>query len=556
MEDHRKLLRKYALMNAIKHKGIAQNGAVIGMFMNFHPEMKSKAQKIIKIVEEVVTEINSTDVKTQMFELEKIGDKLEDKKIEKKGLFDLPKSDKKIVLRFAPNPSGPLHIGHARAAIMNHEYVNRYKGKLILRIEDTDPRRVELDAYNMIEEDLNWLGVQWHEKIIQSDRIQNYYKYAKKLIKLGFAYVCKCKGIEFKKLKDNSEPCPCRNSDIDKNLILWNQMANFDEGEAVLRIKTDLNHKNPAIRDWVAMRIVEQEHPRIGSEFRIYPMMNFAVAIDDYLLGITHVLRGKDHLANTEKQKYIYQHFGWEMPFFIHYGRLKMEDIPLSTSKTRKGIEEGMYCGWDDPRLGTIRAIARRGITRKAIYNLINEIGVKIADSTITWKKIYGLNRAVLEKTANRYFFVWDPLKIIIENLPEKFKRTVRRSYHPDFPERGYRKIPFDGEVYIVSKDIDKRKILRLMDAVNIYFELEKAIYHSEGISEARNIGAKLVQWVPINNNIKAKIIMPNALVINGFIEPSIAGLKVGDVVQFERCGFARLDNLYNGTMCFYFAHK
>lgn len=204
-------------------------------------------------------------------------------------------------------------------------------------------------------------------------------------------------------------PCPCRDLSITENLTRWMKMPEMKEGEVVLRVKTDLNHKNPAIRDWVAMRIVDQQHPRIGNQHHVYPMMNFAVAVDDHLMGVTHVLRGKDHLANSEKQKYLYQYFRWEVPEFIHYGRLKMEDIALSTSKARKGIEEGVYSGWDDPRLGTIRAIARRGIKREAIKELMLEIGVKIADSTVSWKKIYGLNRNLLEEEANRYFAVFPP---------------------------------------------------------------------------------------------------------------------------------------------------
>ncbi len=260
----------------------------------------------------------------------------------------------------------------------------------------------------------------WDEKIIQSDRIPIYHQYAEKLINLGQGYICTCPGGEFKKLKDTSQACSCRDSSIDDNLKRWKKMQLMFEGEAVLRVKTDIQHKNPAIRDWVAMRIVDFEHPRIGTQFKVYPMMNFAVAVDvSNLLGITHVLRGKDHLANSEKQEYLYHHFGWDVPEFIHYGRLKMEDVALSTSQARKGIDEGAYTGWDDPRLGTIRAIAKRGIKKEALQELMMEIGVKIADTTISWKKIYGLNRNVLEKEANRYFAVLHPQKITIQNLPK-----------------------------------------------------------------------------------------------------------------------------------------
>ena len=137
----------------------------------------------------------------------------------------------------------------------------------------------------MIEEDLTWLGVKWDEKIIQSSRISIYHQYAEKLIELGQAYMCTCPGDEFKKLKDQSQACSCRDLSINDNLKRWKDMPFMSEGEAVLRVKTDINHKNPAIRDWVAMRIVDFEHPLIGTQYNVYPMMNFAVTVDDHFTG-------------------------------------------------------------------------------------------------------------------------------------------------------------------------------------------------------------------------------------------------------------------------------
>lgn len=577
MEDQvKELLYKYALLNAVKHKGEAQSGAVVGVVMGSHPELRKKAQIIVDGAAEVVRKVNSLSIAEQRVELEKLGvqEEVPRKKAEERGLADLPGVEGEVILRFAPNPSGPLHIGHARAAILNQEYVKRYGGQLILRVEDTDPRRVDPQAYQMMEEDMTWLGVEWQEKIIQSDRIPIYYDYAEKLIALGQAYMCTCPGGEFKKLKDLSKACGCRDMSIEDNLARFREMPTMSEGEAVLRVKTDLRHKNPAIRDWVAMRIVDYEHPRVGNRYRVYPMMNFAVAVDDHLLGITHVLRGKDHLANSEKQKYLYQHFGWKIPEFIHYGRLKMEDVALSTSKARAGIEEGLYNGWDDPRLGTIRAISRRGIKKEALQELMLEIGVKIADSTVSWKKIYGLNRNILEKKANRYFAVFHPQKVMIEGLPESLNGIVKRLKHPDFPDRGYRVLLFEGEVYMDQNDVEKNrhKVLRLMDTVNIFFKdskpefvidafgnlLEvKAVFHSASLEDARDLKAQIVQWVPFASAQLVDMVMPNASTLHGVIEPSSGELEVGDVVQLERVGFARLDAVSpEGKLTFYFAHK
>lgn len=558
MSEIEEIVYKHALMNAVKHKGKASNGAVIGSVMAGHAEFRSQAKDVAKTAAQIVNKVNSMDPELQKSELDKFGGLKEKKPADVKGLVDLPDVDGEVTLRFAPNPSGPLHIGHARAAVLNNEYVKRYGGKLILRVEDTDPRRVDPDAYHMMEEDLEWMGFNWNEKYIQSDRIETYYKYAEKLIQLEKAYMCTCEGGEFKKLKDQCTPCPCRELPAESSMKLWNEMKNMEEGEAVLRVKTDIKHKNPAIRDWVAMRVVDAEHPRTGNKYRVYPMMNFSVTVDDHLMGVTHVLRGKDHLANSEKQKYLYNHFGWKVPVFVHYGRLKMEDVALSTSKARMGIEEGTYTGWDDPRLGTIRAIARRGIKPEAIAELMMEIGPKISDATVTWKKIYGLNRVILEESSNRYFFVSEPTLVKIAHLPEKMEGVIKRPLHPDFPERGNRELSLNTEIYISTDDIEKtgKKVLRLMDAVNIIFEDGGAVYHSSDLEDARKEKAMIVQWVPHEGSIKASVVMPDASTREGYIEPSASNLKVDDVVQLERFGFARVDAVTNDKISFYFSHK
>lgn len=556
MNDLEKIIYKHALLNAAKHKGSANPGAVMGSIMSNEPELRSKAKEISPMSGKIVAQVNALSPEEQASEMEKYGVEVQEKKpkVKETGLQELPGAHENIVLRFAPNPSGPLHIGHSRAAVPNAEYVKRYGGKLILRIEDTDPKRVFEPAYEMIPEDLKWLGINPDEIIYQSDRFEIYYDYARQLIEKGAAYMCTCDGAAFKELKDNCKSCPCRDNDVGENLELWDKFDEMEAGEAVLRVKTDINHKNPAIRDWVAMRLVDEVHPRLGTEYRIYPMMNFSVAVDDHLMGMTHVLRGKDHLANSEKQKYLYGHMGWDLPEFIHYGRLKMEDIALSTSKAKEGIENGTYSGWDDPRLGTLRAIERRGIQAKTIYDLIIEIGVKMADSAISWKKIYGLNRSLLEPIANRYFFCENPQLIEIDGYSDG-KVDIERPLHADHMDRGNRHLPFDGKAYLAQGDIAEG-IFRLMDAVNVNISGDEVTYHSTSFEDAREVKARIIQWVPVENNVNVKIVMDDASLKTGLGEGALKDLKVGDIVQFERVGFARLDEIAGDELIFYYAHK
>ena len=556
MNDLEKIVFKYALLNAAKHKGSANPGAVIGSIMANEEELRSKAKEIGPLAGKIVAQVNALSAEEQASEMKKYGVEVEEKKPKAKevGLQELPGTHENIVLRFAPNPSGPLHIGHSRAAVPNAEYVKRHNGKLILRIEDTDPKRVFEPAYEMIPEDLAWLGINPDEIIYQSDRFEIYYDYARQLIEKGAAYMCTCDGATFKELKDNCKPCPCRDNSVEENLALWEKFDTMQAGEAVLRVKTDINHKNPAIRDWVAMRLVDEEHPRMGTKYRIYPMMNFSVSVDDHLMGMTHVLRGKDHLANSEKQKYLYDHMEWDLPEFIHYGRLKMEDIALSTSKAMAGIEDGTYSGWDDPRLGTLRAIARRGIDPRTIYNLITEIGVKMADSAISWKKIYGLNRNFVEPIANRYFFCEEPVEVSVNGY-EDGDVTIERPLHADHMDRGNRLLSFNGSAYIAKADYADG-LFRLMDAVNVEIAGEDVNYHSTSFEEARDVKARIIQWVPTKENVNVKIVMDDASVKTGLGEIALNDLEVGDIVQFERVGFARLDEIKDDELVFYYAHK
>ena len=556
MDELEEIVFKHALLNAAKHKGSANPGAVMGSIMSSEPELRPRAKEIGPLSGKIVAQVNALSPEEQKAKMEELGVAVEEKKQKKEeGLPKLPGKNKDVVMRFAPNPSGPLHIGHARAAIPNGEYVKKYGGKFILRIEDTDPKRIYEPAYELIQEDLKWLGIEPDEVYYQSDRFEIYYQYAEELIKRGAAYMCTCDGGEFKKLKDNCQACTCRDNTVEENMELWKKFPEMEAGEAVLRVKTDINHKNPAIRDWVAMRIVEEEHPRMGTKYRVYPMMNFSVSVDDHLLGMTHVLRGKDHLANSEKQKYLYQHMGWEIPEFIHYGRLKMEDIALSTSKAMAGIEDGTYSGWDDPRLGTLKAIARRGIQPETITQLMVEIGIKMSDSAISWKKIYGLNRNIIEQKVNRYFFVPNPVKIDIADVPEEdLGLAIERPLHPDFEERGNRTLVFNSEVYIPQADLSDG-ISRLMDAVNVEIKDNDVVFHSKSFEDARDAKARIIQWVP-TDAIKAKVVMDDASVTEGLCEVDCKDLKVGDIVQFERFGFARLDEIKDDELIFYYAHK
>ncbi len=229
-------------------------------------------------------------------------------------LPELPGAEEgNVVMRMAPGPSGPLHLGHTRVSILNDEYVKRYKGTYIDRLEDTNPEKIDPDAYKMIPEDLEWLGVHVDRTVIQSDRFEIYYDIARKLIDLGKAYVCTCPAEPWRKMKEEEKACLHHDQSPEEAHEGLDKMLShyYGEEEAVLVIKTDIHHPNPAIRDFIGLRIVDTvPHPRTGTRYTVYPMMNFSVAIDDHLLGMTHIIRGKDHLNNTVETR-IYIRLFW-----------------------------------------------------------------------------------------------------------------------------------------------------------------------------------------------------------------------------------------------------
>ena len=554
--DTEHIIRKYALQNALQFSGKATVGAVLGKVMAENPELRPKAKEITGLAKSVIEEVNKMSVERQRKALEEMAPELLVKEVKQRetGLPDLQGVTGEVRMRLAPNPSGPLHLGHSRMAVLNDEYVKRYGGICYNRFEDTDPARVDPTGYDTIPEDLAWLGVKVDKTIIQSERFEIYYDIAKKLVEMGNAYVCTCKPEHLRELKNKKTACPHREQPLHEQMARWDKMfdGSYKPEEAVLVVKTDLAHPNPAIRDFVGLRIDDTPHPRTGTKYRVYPLMNLAVAVDDHLLDLTHVLRGKDHLNNTYRQEYVYGYFGWKKPIYIHYGRVSIEEAQLKKSVTAKGIKEGAYSGWDDPRLGTLRALRRRGIRPEAIRRYWVETGIKEVDIEFSWKTLYSFNRELIDDGANRYFFVSDPVKIKIEDSPEL---TSRAPLHPEHPERGIRKLELghDSVVYISREDIVSRPTrLRLKDLCNIELQEERAKYAGNDLAVLKE-GVRIVHWVP-EGSPEAEVLMTDGTVKNGFAERGIRD-ALGKVVQLERFAYVMVEQVSPTIRCV-FTHK
>ena len=553
------LIRKYALQNAVFFKGTANPKAVVGKVLGENPEYRSRSAELTPLIESIVSQVNKMSLEDQTKALGEIDPSLLTKE-KKERVYLLPELknavDGKVVMRIAPGPSGPLHIGHTRVSILNDEYVKRYNGKLIARYEDTNPEKIDPGAYEMIPEDLDWLGVKIHESVIQSDRFEIYYDHTKKLVEKGHAYVCTCKGDDWREMKEEKKECPCRSLPANIQLERYGKLLDggYGEGEAVAVVKTELDHPNPAIRDFVALRVVKQPRPRTGDKYCAYPMMNLSVAIDDHLMGVTHVIRGKDHLNNTLRQEYIFDYFGWKKPEYYHYGLVNIPDSILKTSIIKESIRTGEYSGWDDVRTGTVRAIKKRGIRPEAIRRYWVESGIKSVDIQFSWDNLYGMNRDIIDGISNRYFFTPDPVRYDIEGIDAI---EGKAPLHPDHPERGSREYRIDGSrtIFISSDDskiFAETGHIRLKDLCNLDYGTP-ARYAGNDLSILKK-GVKAVQWTG-RNSIRTELLMPDGSVLNGLTEDPILKEK-SDTVQFERIGFVRIEKINEKAIKAVFTHR
>jgi len=511
--------------------GEAKAKSVIGKAMGKYPDFRTQAKELMSIIDDVIDEANSIDAKDLKSYIPK---KKKQEKVETRELPPLDKSEN-VVLRFAPGPSGPLHLGHTRALALNNYYKKRYNGKLILRLEDTNPNAIDSEAYELIPEDLEWLGIEADEVITQSDRIDIYYEDIRKIILKGGAYVTKSDAEEWRELKRQKQAHPDRDRSPEVQITEFESLLSGDNGIVV--IKTNLEDPNPALRDFVAFRVVEAPHPLQKTKYRLWPLYNFAVAIDDYRLGITHVLRGKDHLNNTEKQKWIYKYMDWKEPEFIHYGLVSIPKTNLKTSKIRQSIKDGDYSGWSDCRLATIQALARRGYSAETFLKYWEVSGIKEVDIKFSWQNFDAMNKDLIDAKSKRLFFVSEPKEFIFKSEKAIMKEAP---WHPDNKELGNRveSIESGSKIYLPSSDLSKisdASEIRLKNLCNAKINgntLEFSDFeHKKGIP--------IFQWCSGSKEIELHY--PEGTISKGLVEDNLEGLD-SSVVQFERTGFVRLE--------------
>ena len=499
-----------------------------------------------------------------------------------------------IVTRFPPEPNGYLHIGHAKSICLNFGIANEFAGRCHLRFDDTNPTKEEQEYIDSIQADVRWLGFDWGKHLYYaSDYFDQLYEWAVYLIGAGKAYVDDLSADEIREhrgtLTEPGRNSPWRDRPIAENLDLFERMraGEFPDGARVLRARIDMAAPNINLRDPVLYRILHAEHPRTGDKWCIYPMYDFAHGQSDAIEGITHSIC----TLEFEVHRPLYDWFIDNLPVpskprQIEFARLNITYTVLSKRVLLRLVNEGLVRGWDDPRMPTISGLRRRGYPAEGIRDFAALIGVAKSDSVVEVGQLEHVVRDVLNRKAIRRFAVLDPIKLVIENYPEGRVEEMDVVNNPEDPAAGTRKVPFSRELWIEREDFMEEppaKFFRLAPGREVRLRSAYFVTCTGVVKDAAGEVVELrctydpatrggdspdgrrpkatLHWISADHAMPAEVRLYDHLftrpdpgadgdlfadlspdsekVLTGaMVEPTLAGLRVGETVQFERLGY------------------
>jgi len=510
------------------------------------------------------------------------------------------KWDGQVVTRFPPEPNGYLHIGHAKAILIDYGVAADFGGEFHLRFDDTNPTREEEEFVEAIKEDIHWLGCDWGEHLyFASDYFGRMYEYAVRLIEAGKAYVDDQSAEEIRRtrgtLREPGQNSPYRDRSGKENLDLFERMRNgeFPDGSRVLRAKIDMASPNLNLRDPVMYRIRRAAHHRTGNEWCIYPMYDWAHGLEDSIEGITHSLCDLDYENHRPLYDWFLDQLGVHHPRQIEFARFNLTYTVTSKRKLRDLVEAGQVNGWDDPRLPTLCGFRRRGFTPEAIRAFMQRVGVNKFVSTVDIALLEHFLRQDLNRRCQRVMAVLRPLRVVIENYPEHLVEEMEAINNPEDASMGTRKVPFSRVLYIERDDFREdppRKFYRLAPGREVrlryaYFITCKEVVKDENgevvelrctydpatrggdAPDGRKVKATL-HWVSAEHSLPAEVrlydhlfakpdpedvdegqdfsanLNPDSLEVLTAcrVEPSLRAGEPGSRYQFERLGYFCVD--------------
>lgn len=511
------------------------------------------------------------------------------------------KNGGRLNTRFPPEPNGYLHIGHAKAIIMDFGAAEKFGGTCNLRFDDTNPQKEDTEYVNAIMEDIHWLGYDWEDRLYYaSDYFQQLFDLACRMILEDKAYVDEQTSEEIAAQKGTpttpGQNSPYRNRPVEESLDLFKRMneGEFEEGRYVLRAKIDMAHSNMHFRDPIMYRIIKTPHWRTGTTWKVYPMYDFAHGQSDYFEGVTHSICTLEFVPHRPLYEYFVKELADETycPRQIEFNRLNLTYTVMSKRKLLQLVKEGLVRGWDDPRMPTLCGLRRRGYTPSAIKDFVNRIGYTKYEALNHIELLEHSIREDLNKTATRVSVVQNPVKLVITNYPEDKVEMMHMDNNPEDPNAGQHEMPFGREVWIEADDFMEnppKKFFRLApdkevrlkgayiikctgvkkdeegNIVEIYAEYDPETKSGMPGSERKVKGT--LHWVAVNSAIKAEVrdydrlfsvenpsaeegdfrdlLNSDSLKVreNVMLEPWLAErVKAGDHYQFQRLGYYTVD--------------
>ncbi|XP_078505925.1 bifunctional glutamate/proline--tRNA ligase isoform X4 [Lissotriton helveticus] len=488
----------------------------------------------------------------------------------------------KVVVRFPPEASGYLHIGHAKAALLNQHYQVNFKGKLIMRFDDTNPEKEKEDFEKVILEDVSLLHIKPDQFTYTSDHFETIMKYAEKLIQEGKAYVDNTPAEQMKMEREQRTESKHRNNSVEKNTEMWEEMKKGTEcGQTCcLRAKIDMNSNNGCMRDPTLFRCKTQPHPRTGSKYNVYPTYDFACPIVDSIEGVTHALRTTEYHDRDEQFYWIIEALGIRKPYIWEYSRLNLNNTLLSKRKLTWFVNEGLVDGWDDPRFPTVRGVLRRGMTVEGLKQFIAAQGSSRSVVNMEWDKIWSFNKKVIDPVAPRYTALLQD-DVIVVNIPEAQEEMKEVAKHPKNEDVGTKPVWYGPRVLIEGADAETLSEGEMVTFINWgNINITKINRNSNGKIESLDAKLNLenkdfkkttkITWlaetsralpiptVCVNyDHLITKPVLGKEEDFKQFInrnskqeelmlgDPCLKDLKKGDIIQLQRRGFYICDEPY-----------
>ena len=453
----------------------------------------------------------------------------------------------KVHTRFPPEPNGYLHIGHSKAIMVNFGYAKYHDGVCYLRFDDTNPEAEAPEYFESIKRMVSWLGFKPWKVTYSSDYFDKLYELAEVLIKNGKGYVCHCTAEEIKRgrgIKEDGTPggerhaCKHRDQSVEKNLEEFRAMRDgkYKPGEAILRMKQNLESPSPQMWDLIAYRVLNAPHPRTGTKWKIYPTYDFTHCLVDSFENITHSLCTTEFYLSRESYEWLCDQVHVFRPAQREYGRLNITGTVLSKRKIAKLVDEHFVRGWDDPRLFTLEAIRRRGVPPGAILSFINTLGVTTSTTNIQVVRFESAIRKYLEDSTPRLMMILDPIEVVVENLPEDYEELVTIPYRAGTKEFGDRNVPFTNKFYIeradFSENTDDKEFFRLtpnqpVGLIKVPYTVSFKSVEKDADGKITRIHVKYdnedkpvkprtyIQWVPISKKYNSPVRVSETRVYN-----------------------------------------